>query len=190
MNIITIPLGAVVSGPLAQLVGRRGSLKFGAVSFMAGWIAVYYADSVLMIYVGLLMLGLTGGLIESPLQVYVMEVCEPRVRGSGSATLSASIAVGVFLEIVVGSYVSWKTLALVNLVPLLVSLITLHLVPESPYWLASIRYFFFIFKDRVFCINPLKRSNFYLLIYLMSVNSRLSHSNLKIGTLNDFAALA
>lgn len=65
------------------------------------------------------------------------EITEPRLRGALSSTSSMSINLGILLAFILGTFISWRSLALVNSSIPIAGLILLFLVPESPYWLIS-----------------------------------------------------
>lgn len=119
------------------------------------------------------MLGATGGVVEAPVQVYVTEISEPRLRGSISATVSATILLGIFLQVLFGSFMYWRTLALMNLIFPIAALVALCLVPESPYWLASKFIFPYIFLS--------KKLSFTFLIIFFSFADRNRHEEAQLS---------
>lgn len=73
--------------------------------------------------------------MEAPVLTYVAEVTTPRLRGMLAATGSSCIILGVFSQFLMGTFLKWRQMALINtLIPIL-SAILLIFVPESPHWL-------------------------------------------------------
>lgn len=66
---------------------------------------------------------------------YVAEITQPHLRGMLSATASMCVILGVFLEFVLGNFVTWRTVALMNIVFPVAAVCALCCVPESPHWL-------------------------------------------------------
>lgn len=66
---------------------------------------------------------------------YVAEIAQPHLRGMLSATASMSVILGVFLQFVFGIFMTWRTVALVNIVFPILAICALCCVPESPHWL-------------------------------------------------------
>ncbi|XP_058809108.1 facilitated trehalose transporter Tret1-like [Phymastichus coffea] len=138
LNYFAIPLGAISSGPISHYFGRRTTLTISTIPYIGSWLLLRFSGShVWPIFLGFLMLGATGGVVEAPVQVYVTEISEPRLRGSISASVSATILLGIFLQVLFGSFMYWRTLALANLAFPVAAFVALCLVPESPYWLAN-----------------------------------------------------
>ncbi|KAJ8665259.1 hypothetical protein QAD02_006921 [Eretmocerus hayati] len=139
LSMFTTPVGAVLSGNFSQLVGRRGLMRAMALPMATTWLLFYLSSTgsgqVWLIFVALGLQGLIMGLIESPTQIYVTEISDPRLRGSVSAVISSTISLGVLLQTILGSFMHWSHLALVNGVLALIALFAMGLVPESPYWL-------------------------------------------------------
>lgn len=71
---------------------------------------------------------------------YVAEITEPRLRGMLAATSSMTIILGVFIQFLMGTFIYWRTVALMNLSIPILAILLLFIVPESPHWL--------ILKDR------------------------------------------
>lgn len=105
--------------------------------FVAAWLMFHYATSANMLFAAQALTGLTGGLLEAPVLTYVAEVTQPHLRGMLSATSTMAVILGVFTQMLTGSLVGWRTVALINLVYPVLCFIALYLVPESPSWLAG-----------------------------------------------------
>ncbi|XP_049786162.1 facilitated trehalose transporter Tret1-like [Schistocerca cancellata] len=137
INLICVPLGCLLSGPLSTPIGRRPAMMLVNLPLAAAWLLFHFAQSVGMLYAGLALAGASGGLLEAPVLTYVAEITEPRFRGALSATSSTSVIVGVFTQFLLGNLLPWRTVALVNLVCPVAAVIALCFVPESPHWLVG-----------------------------------------------------
>uniref|UniRef100_A0A182NQX9 Major facilitator superfamily (MFS) profile domain-containing protein n=1 Tax=Anopheles dirus TaxID=7168 RepID=A0A182NQX9_9DIPT len=137
INLICVPLGSIFSGMLAQPIGRRRAMQLINIPIFVAWMLFHYASDVTFLYIGLALAGLSGGLGEAPVLTYVAEITQPRYRGMLAATGSTCVILGVLLEFLMGSFMKWRTVALVSAsVPVLAALL-LFFIPESPVWLAS-----------------------------------------------------
>lgn len=105
------------------------------IPFFAAWLIFHYASSVEHLYLALCLTGLSGGLLEAPVLTYVAEITEPHLRGMLSATSSMTIIFGVFCQFLLGTFLDWRSVALVNLVFPILAALLLFIVPESPHWL-------------------------------------------------------
>ncbi|XP_011864673.1 PREDICTED: facilitated trehalose transporter Tret1 isoform X1 [Vollenhovia emeryi] len=136
LNLFLVPIGCLASGPLSQYLGRKRTMMLANIPFVMAWLIFYYASNPAMLLAALAMTGLTGGLLEGPVITYVAEVTQPYLRGMLSATSSMAVILGVFTQMLSGSLVHWRTVALINLIYPILCFFALCLVPESPHWLA------------------------------------------------------
>lgn len=74
-------------------------------------------------------------MLEAPVLTYVAEITTPEVRGLLAASGSLCIILGVMLQFLMGSLLTWRTIAVVSTVTPIVAILCLFFVPESPYWL-------------------------------------------------------
>lgn len=134
------PVGCILTGWLMDAIGRRRALLLTEVPLALGWILIAVAPvthGLHYIYAGRLLVGLGSGMVGAPARVYTGEVTQPHLRGTLAAFASVGVSLGVLLEYLVGSCVTWRTLAAISAaVPSLALLLTL-LTPESPAWLVS-----------------------------------------------------
>lgn len=65
------------------------------------------------------------------------EVTQPQFRGMLAATGTLFTIAGIFLQFILGTFFSWRTVALISCVLPLITITALFFVPESPYWLLT-----------------------------------------------------
>ncbi|KAG5677230.1 hypothetical protein PVAND_007006 [Polypedilum vanderplanki] len=130
--------GCLLGGFIMQKYGRKFAHYFLCFPTILGWIAIYLADSLPPILIGRFLTGLATGLLGPPGTVFIGETSEPRYRGFLLATITLSISLGMFLCHVMGTYLYWKSIALISatIFPCLIFII-LSVVPESPSWLLT-----------------------------------------------------
>ncbi|KAH6755508.1 Major facilitator superfamily protein [Perilla frutescens var. hirtella] len=139
-SIITIGamIGAVTSGRIADFIGRKGAMRLSAVFCITGWLAVYFAMEAMFLDVGRFCTGYGIGIFSYVVPVFIAEIAPKNLRG-GLATLNQLMIVcGASTAYIVGSVVTWRTLALTGLIPCILILIGLFFIPESPRWLAKV----------------------------------------------------
>lgn len=68
---------------------------------------------------------------------YVAEVTEPKYRGMLTASGTTCVVIGILVQFVLGTFLKWRTIALVCSVMPVFTIIALFFVPESPYWLLT-----------------------------------------------------
>ncbi|GMN38178.1 hypothetical protein TIFTF001_007412 [Ficus carica] len=92
------------------------AMRVYTVFCIAGWLAIYFAQGALALDIGRLATGYGMGAFS-----YVFMICA-----------------GVSVSFIIGNVLTWRALALVDLVPCAVLLFGLFFIPESPRWLAKI----------------------------------------------------
>ncbi|GKD90904.1 sugar transporter ERD6-like protein 5 isoform X3 [Tanacetum coccineum] len=161
-SILTIGamVGAVMSGKIADRLGRRGAtpLQFHL---------ILYADhgtvsDVLFIRVvswlldaGRLLIGYGIGVISYVVPVYIAEITPKNLRGAFTYVNQLMIAMGISVMWLVGIVISWRTLAFIGAIPCLLQMVGLFFIPESPRWLAKNGRW----KDSEFAIQRLRGEN-------------------------------
>ncbi|XP_068659148.1 sugar transporter ERD6-like 5 isoform X2 [Aristolochia californica] len=116
-SILTIGamVGAIMSGYVADFLGRRGAMGFSDVFCIAGWLAIYF----------------------SKVPVYIAEITPKNLRGGFTTVNQLMICCGASLSYLLGTIVTWKALAILGTIPCLLQLVGLFFIPESPRWLAN-----------------------------------------------------
>uniref|UniRef100_A0A7N0ZSP7 Major facilitator superfamily (MFS) profile domain-containing protein n=1 Tax=Kalanchoe fedtschenkoi TaxID=63787 RepID=A0A7N0ZSP7_KALFE len=109
-------VGAITSGSMTELIGRKGAMKVSGSICIAGWLAIYFAQ----------------------VPVFIAKITPRNVRG-GLITLNmVTMGSGLFITSALGAVLAWRNLALIGIFPCVVQVIDMFLIPESPRWLGSI----------------------------------------------------
>ncbi|XP_062086404.1 sugar transporter ERD6-like 7 [Humulus lupulus] len=130
-------IGAITSGPIADCVGRKWAMRVYTAFCVAGWLCIYFAQGVLPLNLGRLATGYGMGAFSYVVPIFIAEIAPKNLRGSLTAANQFMICGGVSVSFIIGNVLSWRTLALVGLIPCAVLLFGLFFIPESPRWLAK-----------------------------------------------------
>ncbi|GLT99231.1 hypothetical protein SLE2022_166830 [Rubroshorea leprosula] len=142
-SILTIGamIGAVTSGRIADLIGRKGAMRVAACFCIAGWFAVYFSKGALSLDVGRFSTGYGIGVFSFVVPIFIAEIAPKNLRGGLTTLNQLLIVTGSSTAFLIGSVISWRALALTGLIPCVLLLIGLFLVPESPRWLAKVGHY-------------------------------------------------
>ncbi|XP_039008738.1 sugar transporter ERD6-like 7 [Hibiscus syriacus] len=131
-------IGAITSGPIADSIGRKGAMRTATGFSVAGWLAIYFAKGALSLDIGRLATGYGMGIFSYVVPVFIAEIAPKNLRGALTAVNQLMICTGVSVSFIIGTVITWRTLALTGLVPCAILLVGLFFIPESPRWLAKI----------------------------------------------------
>ncbi|XP_034575047.1 sugar transporter ERD6-like 16 isoform X2 [Setaria viridis] len=131
-------LGALTSGRLADILGRKMTMRFAAVVGIFGWLTVYFAKDAMMLYAGRVLLGYCTGVLSYVVPVFISEIAPKDIRGGLATSNQLFICSGCSAAYIIGALLPWRSLVLVGLVPCAVLLVGLFFIPESPRWLANV----------------------------------------------------
>ncbi|XP_022815553.1 facilitated trehalose transporter Tret1-like [Spodoptera litura] len=139
LSFLTQPLGAVISGPIVDYVGRKKATFLVNLPHVMAWIIMYFAWNVPVLFIGNALLGIGTGIMEAPINSYVSEISEPSVRGALCTVTQLFLSIGVFAMYFLGSVVTWRVAAIVCIsIPFTSMLLVLiGAVPDTPVWLLS-----------------------------------------------------
>ncbi|KAJ6380157.1 hypothetical protein OIU76_016751 [Salix suchowensis] len=126
-SILTIGgmVGAILSGKMTDLIGRRGTMWICQVVCMAGWLAIAFAKNAWCVDIGRFVVGLAVGILTYVVPVYISEITPKNLRGRFTSVVS-------MLRLCSGIS-RWKC----STFPNIVQFVGLFFVPESPRWLAK-----------------------------------------------------
>lgn len=130
-------LGALMSGKLADCIGRRRTMGFSEMFCLMGWVVIALSKGAWLLDLGRLLVGYGMGLLSYVVPIYIAEVTPKNLRGGFTTVHQLMICCGASISYLVGSFVTWRTLALLGTIPCLAQLLGLFFIPESPRWLAK-----------------------------------------------------
>ncbi|EOX94872.1 Major facilitator superfamily protein isoform 1 [Theobroma cacao] len=131
-------IGAITSGPIADFIGRKGAMRTATGFCVAGWLAIYFAKGALPLDIGRLATGYGMGVFSYVVPVFIAEIAPKNLRGALTTINQLMICTGVSVAFIIGTVLTWRTLALTGLIPCAILLCGLFFIPESPRWLAKI----------------------------------------------------
>ncbi|XP_059652532.1 sugar transporter ERD6-like 5 isoform X2 [Cornus florida] len=139
-SILTIGgmFGAIISGKVADLIGRRGAMWFLQVFCIMGWLAIIFGKGVLWLDIGRLSLGVGVGINYYVASIYIAEVTPKNIRGACSSFNQLLNSFGMTLMFFIGNVMTWRFMALIGILPCLLQVVGSFFIPESPRWLAKI----------------------------------------------------
>ncbi|EOA22680.1 hypothetical protein CARUB_v10003384mg [Capsella rubella] len=137
-NTLGSAIGALFSGKMAILLGRRRTLWVSDIFCIIGWFSIAFAKDVMWLDLGRISSGIGLGLISYVVPVYIAEISPKHVRGTFNFSNQLLQSSGTAMVYFTGSFINWRTLALLGALPCIIQVIGLFFVPESPRWLAKV----------------------------------------------------
>ncbi|KAH7572001.1 hypothetical protein JRO89_XS04G0183600 [Xanthoceras sorbifolium] len=131
-------IGALTCGHTADFAGRKGAMRIASIVCIAGWVAIYISSGALLLDFGRILTGYGIGNLSYVVMVYVAEIAPKELRGLLATLNQLLLVTGLAAAYVIGAYVSWRTLALIGIVPCILLFVGLFFIPESPRWLAMV----------------------------------------------------
>jgi sugar porter (SP) family MFS transporter len=129
----------LITGPLADLFGRKKIIIFAAVIFIAGVLMLATANSYHMVLCGRLILGVGIGAVTIVLPLYLAESAPANLRGRSVTMFQLFLTGGILLAYVIDMAFTpsgnWRGMFICVMVPGIILLIGAFALPESPCWL-------------------------------------------------------
>jgi MFS family permease len=136
-------LGALISGALTDIIGRKRSIQVGSVIWIIGSIIVCASQNIGMLVVGRFINGLSVGICSAQVPVYVSELAPPSKRGRVVGAQQWAITWGIMIMFYISygsSYIdrvaAFRLPWGLQMLPAIFLFFGLFLLPESPRWLA------------------------------------------------------
>ncbi|XP_024008595.1 sugar transporter ERD6 isoform X1 [Eutrema salsugineum] len=109
-------IGAIFSGKVADVLGRKRTMLFCEAFCITGWLAVAFAQDALWLDCGRLLLGIGVGLFSYVIPVYIAEIAPKHVRGSFVFANQLMQNCGIALFFIIGNFLPWRLLATVGMI--------------------------------------------------------------------------
>lgn len=137
-------VGSLMAGPISDKIGRRDSIFFAALWWLAGTAVQAGVNGFGMLMAGRLLNGVCVGITSSQVPVYLAEITKKEKRGSIIVIQQLAIEWGIFIMFFIGygcSFVngpaSFRLAWGLQFVPCVILMIGLPFLPRSPRWLAK-----------------------------------------------------
>ena len=140
--LVSIPLVSqmgcmLLSGTVADFIGRKRTLIFGQICIISGWAIVYLAKHFHVLLIGRFITGLGTGLGLPVQTLQLSEIALIKMRGTLSMMNYLIMNVGILYSLILAANFSLYTLILMSIVPAIIFLLASFLLPESPMWLVK-----------------------------------------------------
>lgn len=135
-------IGAIISGRLSDLLGRKKMIIINAVIFLVGALGCAYAPYLGFLVAMRIAIGVAIGITSFVVPMYIAEISPARRRG-GLVTLNQlMITIGILVSYITDYLLSddsnpesWRWMFGVGLVPAVILLVGMYFLPETPRWL-------------------------------------------------------
>ncbi|GAA38599.2 Sugar transporter ERD6-like 4 [Clonorchis sinensis] len=138
-------IGSLLSGYFLSRYGRRATMFGACFPGVIGWIwlrlsaaKVYerYSPTVTFI-LGRVLTGVSAGMIIPATAAYLIEIAPTNLHDIYGALTQIGIVSGIAIAYMFGLALSWEMVALLNSILLLITLLFILVLPESPKWLSK-----------------------------------------------------
>jgi sugar porter (SP) family MFS transporter len=131
--------GALLGGSIADSIGRRSTLLWGGIIFLAGSFLAAFAPNVFTLIVARALLGVAIGFTSVTAPVYVSELAPPSSRGTLIGLYQFALTLGIALADLAGYWLAgqhaWRLMFGIGAFPSALFLLLILTLPESPRWL-------------------------------------------------------
>ncbi|KAJ9583498.1 hypothetical protein L9F63_022161, partial [Diploptera punctata] len=140
--------GSLSGGWVADRFGRKGAVVINNILGVLAaifFVCSRHADSVEMLLLARLIVGLSSGLVTSTIPMYLTEIAPLSIRGAMGVLCPLGLTFGVLvaqilgLKEVLGQDYLWHYLLGLYAIPILLSALALPFLPESPKYLYIVR---------------------------------------------------
>lgn len=137
-------IGAVSSGKLSDLLGRKRMIIINALIFAAGALGCGYAGSVNWLIAMRVLVGIAIGITSYVVPMYIAEISPAANRGKLVTLNQLMITIGLLASYITdylfsdnANSNSWRWMFLIGLLPALILLVGMIFLPETSRWLIS-----------------------------------------------------
>jgi sugar porter (SP) family MFS transporter len=134
--------GSLFAGIIADKFGRKKTFLLAMIFMFLGTLLFINSKNIKSLFFFRFLVGISIGLTSAIVPIYIAEVSEAKYRGRLVSIKYMGLSTGLLFQSIVSYFFAstsnWKAVFLIGLIPALIFLIGLLIIPESPYFLASI----------------------------------------------------
>lgn len=137
--------GAILSGRLADVFGRRRMLLTAAIAFVVGTAVSTFAPDISTLIVGRLIIGLAIGISSYTTPLFISEMAPAKHRGAmvllNAITITGGEAIAFLIDYALAPSAAWRWMFAAGFIPAILLFIGMLFLPETPRWLILKGYF-------------------------------------------------
>lgn len=122
-------------GYICDLIGRKLAMLLLVIPFIAGYLIIIFANSLVMLYVGRFITGMAGGAFCVSAPMYTSEIAQKEIRGALGSYFQLLLTVGVLFAYVVATFTSIIAYTIICAVIPLIFGVVFFFQPETPVYL-------------------------------------------------------
>ncbi len=141
-------IGALVSGRIADVIGRKKVILASAIIFSIGALWSGFSTSATMLVFARFFLGIAIGVSSFAVPLYIAEISPTKTRGTLVSMFQLLITIGIMVSYLSDSaftvadndpaYITcWRPMFYVGVIPAMIMFIGMIFLPETPRWLIS-----------------------------------------------------
>ena len=141
-------IGAMFSGRLADIIGRKKVILASAVIFAVGAVWSGAAPSAMMLVFARFFLGIAIGVSSFAVPLYIAEISPTKSRGTLVSMFQLMITIGIMVSYLSDSAFAvpdgdpafttvWRSMFYVGVIPAIIMFAGMIFLPETPRWLIS-----------------------------------------------------
>lgn len=147
-GLIGAVIGAMFSGRITDIIGRKKVILSAAVIFIIGALWSGASPSAQMLMVARFFLGIAIGVSSFSVPLYIAEISPTRIRGVLVSLFQLLITIGIMVSYLSDSIFTvpdnhpaytecWRPMFYVGAIPALIMFVGMIFLPETPRWLIS-----------------------------------------------------
>ncbi|MQR99800.1 sugar porter family MFS transporter [Gluconobacter aidae] len=132
-------MGCLGAGGISDRIGRRRTVMIAAALFLIGTVVVSAAQSVAVLILARLILGLAIGAASQIVPIYIAEISPPERRGRLVVGFQLAVVSGITISFITGYILresTWRLMFGIGMLPALILFLGMAFLPNSPRWLA------------------------------------------------------
>lgn len=133
--------GAVISGKLADYLGRRKLMLIAGIAFAMGTLLSAVGGTIANVIEGRIIVGFAIGIASYAAPLYIAEIAPKRTRGAfvilNTITVTGGIVLAYVSDLLLEHNGSWRWMFGLGLIPALLLIVGIFGLPESPRWAAK-----------------------------------------------------
>jgi sugar porter (SP) family MFS transporter len=141
-------IGAMFSGRIADIIGRKKVILASAVIFAIGAVWSGASQNAMMLVFARFFLGIAIGVSSFAVPLYIAEISPTKTRGTLVSMFQLLITIGIMVSYLSDSMFAvpdgdpaystcWRPMFYVGVIPALIMFIGMIFLPETPRWLIS-----------------------------------------------------